>query len=202
MNELMTISDPRGERVLERTRNFFLMVAAQTLAGVLLIAVGFSAQQPGGSHAVRPMVPDNLAVHAPPVQPIPYSHKKHVALGLECKGCHSNPEPGKLMSFPATNTCMQCHITIAKDKPSIQKLAEYSKSQGSIPWVRVYTVLPGITWTHRAHLAGRVNCETCHGQVAQMDATSEVTSVTTMYSCLNCHEMNHAKTACDTCHKS
>jgi len=28
-----------------------------------------------------------------------------------------------------------------------------------------------------------------------------VTSVTTMYSCLNCHEMNQAKTACDTCHK-
>jgi hypothetical protein len=30
---------------------------------------------------------------------------------------------------------------------------------------------------------------------------SEVTSVTTMYGCLNCHEMNHAKASCDTCHK-
>jgi len=97
---------------------------------------------------------------------------------------------------------MQCHVIIAKNKPAIQKLAAFSKAQKPIPWVRVYTVLPGVSWTHRAHLEAGVKCETCHGQVAQMDAMSEVTSVTTMYSCLNCHELNHAKTACYTCHKS
>jgi c(7)-type cytochrome triheme protein len=96
---------------------------------------------------------------------------------------------------------MQCHVTIAKEKPSIQKLAEYFKSKQAIPWVRVYTVLPGVAWNHRVHLEAGVKCESCHGQVAQMDEMSEVTSVTTMYSCLNCHEINRAKTACDTCHK-
>jgi hypothetical protein len=120
---------------------------------------------------------------------------------LDCKDCHTNPEPGKLMTFPETSKCMLCHVTVAKDKPSIQKLAEYSKSKQAIPWVRVYTVLPGVAWNHRTHLQGGVKCETCHGQVRQMEAMSEVTSVTTMYSCLNCHEMNQAKTACDTCHQ-
>jgi len=34
------------------------------------------------------------------------------------------------------------------------------------------------------------------GAVAEMATMSEVTSVTTMYSCLSCHEMNHAKASC------
>jgi Cytochrome c7 and related cytochrome c len=151
--------------------------------------------------ATKRMVPDNPSPHPAPAQPIPYSHKQHLAFGLQCKECHANPEPGKLMTFPDTAKCMQCHITIAKEKPSIQKIAEFSASNQAIPWVRIYEVIPGVSWTHRAHLAAGLKCETCHGEVRQLAAMSEVTSVVTMYSCLNCHEMNHAKTSCDTCHK-
>lgn len=179
-----------------------LVVAAQAVAAFLFVGTQLRARQTTRAQATKQMVPDNPSEHTPPAQPIPYSHKTHLALGLECKDCHTNPDPGVLMTFPATSKCMQCHVTIAKNKPSIQKLAEFSKSQKPIPWVRVYTVLQGITWTHRMHLQAGVKCETCHGPVAQMDAMSEVTSVTTMYSCLNCHELNHAKTACDTCHKN
>lgn len=177
------------------------VVMAATLAAVLIFAVGLTAQPAASPQEAKQMVPDNPSEHTPPAQPIEYSHKKHLAFGLECKKCHTNPEPGKLMTFPATSICMGCHVTIAKDKPSIQKLAEYAKSKQAIPWVRVYTVLPGVAWNHRAHLEAGVKCETCHGQVREMDAISEVTSVTTMYSCLHCHEMNHAKSACDACHK-
>jgi len=177
-----------------------VVVAVMRISALLLLTSRLSAQQAPPQMA-KQMVPDNPSEHTPPVQPIPYSHKKHLSFGLECKNCHTNPDPGKLMTFPATSKCMQCHVTIAKEKPSIQKLAEYFKSKQPIPWVRVYTVLPGVAWNHRAHLEGGVKCESCHGQVAQMDAMSEVTSVTTMYSCLNCHEINRAKTACDTCHK-
>jgi len=105
------------------------------------------------------------------------------------------------MTFPDASKCMLCHVTISKDNVSIHKLAEYAKSKQAIPWIRVYAVLPGVAWNHRVHLEAGVTCETCHGQVRQIEAMSELTSVTTMYSCLNCHEMNHAKTACDTCHK-
>src|ERR1700690_4192603 len=151
--------------------------------------------------AVRLMVPDNPGPHPAPEQPLPYSHKQHLAMGLECKECHRNPEPGNLMTLPETAKCMQCHVTIAKDKPAIMKLATFANSKEPIPWVRVYKVLPGIAWSHRAHLAAGVKCETCHGAVAEMATMSEVTSVTTMSSCLNRHEMNHAKSSCDTCHK-
>jgi hypothetical protein len=179
-----------------------LLFVAQVMVAALFVVGRLSAQQSTQLMTEKKMVPDNLSEHTPPAQPIPYSHKTHLAVGLECKDCHTNPEPGRLMTFPATSKCMQCHVTIAKNKPSIQKLAELSKSQKPIPWVRVYTVLQGIAWTHRTHLQAGMKCEICHGPVAQMDAMSEVTSVTTMYSCLNCHEMNHAKTACDTCHKN
>jgi Cytochrome c7 and related cytochrome c len=182
-------------------KNIALVIAAPALAALFTLAAGLAAQQVASTPPVKKMVPDNPSEHPAPAQPIPYSHKKHLSFGLECKQCHTNPEPGKLMTFPDTAICMQCHVTIAKDKPSIQKLAEYSKSKQPIPWVRVYTVLSGVAWNHRVHLEASVKCETCHGQVRELDAMSEVTSITTMYSCLNCHELNQAKTACDTCHK-
>ena len=181
--------------------SFRMMILAQALAGLVFLGGEYAAGQAPPVQAAKVMVPDNPSEHPAPAQPISYSHKKHLAFGLECKKCHTNPEPGKLMTFPATSTCMECHVTIAKDKPSIKTLADYAKSKRVIPWVRVYRVLPGVAWSHRAHLDAGVKCETCHGQVAQMEAMSEVTSVTTMYSCLNCHELNHAKAACDTCHK-
>jgi hypothetical protein len=179
-----------------------IVLKTQILAALFFVTQIAAAQSAAQSQNAKPMVPENLSVHTPPVQPLPYSHKTHLAVGLECKECHTNPDPGKLMTFPATTKCMQCHVTIAKNKPAIQKLAEFAKSQRPIPWVRVYTVLTGVSWSHRPHLEAGQKCETCHGQVAQMEAMSEVTSVTTMYSCLNCHEMNHAKTACETCHKN
>jgi hypothetical protein len=181
----------------EKLRNAIFVSAL--LFGVAMCAAAKTSPQ---SSSEKQMVPDNPSIHTPPVQPIPYSHKLHLALGLECKNCHTNPNPGRLMTFPATGKCMQCHVTIAKDKPAIQKLAGFAKSQQPIPWVRVYKVLPGVAWNHRAHLEAGIKCEVCHGQVEQMEQMSEVTSVVTMYSCLHCHELNKAKTACVTCHKN
>jgi Cytochrome c7 and related cytochrome c/Cytochrome c3 len=170
-------------------------------ASVLFLVASLALPQVTPSQATKSVVTNNPSPHSAPAQPIPYSHKKHLALGLDCKDCHTNPEPGKLMTFPDTSRCMQCHSVVAKDKPAVQKLASYAKSKQAVPWVRVYTVLPGVEWGHRQHLQAGVSCETCHGQVREMEQMSEVTSVTSMAVCLNCHEANRAKTVCDTCHK-
>jgi Cytochrome c7 and related cytochrome c/Class III cytochrome C family len=183
-----------------RERTLAVALTAISVAAPFVLALSVRAQQPMGTQAIKQEVPENLAEHLPPVQPIPYSHKTHLALGLECKACHTNPEPGKLMTFPATSTCMSCHAAVAKGKPAIQKLAAFAKSQEAVPWVRVYAVLPGVNWTHRKHLDAGMKCETCHGQVAQMDAMSETTSVTTMAVCISCHKANNAPTVCQTCH--
>jgi hypothetical protein len=179
------------------------IVAALNLALFLLLwcpTKNAGAQQSGAAAEVKQEVPDNPVEHAPPDQPIPYSHKSHLALGLPCTTCHTNPAPGNLMTFPATSTCMSCHISVATNKPAILKLTEYSKSKQPIPWVRVYKVLPGVSWTHKKHLDAGMKCQMCHGQVAQMDRMSEATSVTTMGVCLKCHMDHGAPVVCSTCH--
>ena len=165
----------------------------------LLFAVAFGAAgQP--SAAAKQEVPDNIAPHAAPAQPLPYSHKTHIALGLECRRCHTNPDPGNQMMFPATTVCMTCHSIIAKDKPAIVKLAEFARTGQAIPWQRVYQVTTGVTWSHRKHLAAGMQCVMCHGQVPQVAAMAQNTSVTSMASCITCHESHKVSTACQTCH--
>ncbi|HUA19813.1 MAG TPA: cytochrome c3 family protein [Bryobacteraceae bacterium] len=165
------------------------------LAIWLFLASGALAQP-----AAKQEVPDNLAGHAAPAQPLPFSHKIHVGRGLQCRQCHTNPDPGLQMTFPATSTCMQCHATIAKDRPGIQRLAAFAKSGDPIPWVRVYQVTPGVTWTHRKHLEAGMQCGMCHGNVGALDAMAETTAVTSMASCISCHAAHNAGTTCHTCH--
>jgi hypothetical protein len=182
-----------------------IVLVAGFASAVLAVALLFTtlsvrAQQPAATADAKKDVPDNLAEHTPPVQPLPYSHQTHLALGLECNMCHANPEPGNMMTFPATSTCMSCHDTVATKKPSIQKLAAYAKSGQTIPWVRVYAVTSGVNWTHRKHLEAGIKCETCHGPVADMAVMSQATSVTSMGVCINCHQLHAAPTVCQTCH--
>jgi formate-dependent nitrite reductase cytochrome c552 subunit len=136
----------------------------------------------------------------PPEQPLPYSHKTHAAVGLNCLDCHVNPEPGARMRFPAADTCMACHATIANDKPPIQKLSEFAKSGRPIPWVRVYTVPEYVFWSHRIHLKARLTCETCHGPVASRDALWKENDPS-MDWCVQCHQQKNAGLGCGTsCH--
>jgi cytochrome c7-like protein len=175
-----------------KRRKFLARALAFSLLG--LLASAMSAQE------ARQQVPDNVTPHAAPVQPLPYSHKTHLALGLSCQGCHSNPEPGNMMTFPATGKCMQCHVDVAKNTPAILKLAEFAKSGQPIPWQRVYQITPGVNWSHRKHLQAGMQCVMCHGEVSRLDAMAETTAVTSMASCIACHQAHNAPTVCQTCH--
>jgi len=177
--------------------------AGGLIALAIVFLVGFAARAQQAAQRAQPAkqeVADNLAPHPAPTQPIPFSHKLHVAQGVRCQNCHTNPDPGSQMTFPATSTCMMCHTTIAKDRPAIVKLAELAKSNQAIPWVRAYQITPGVTWTHRAHLQAGMQSTMCHGEVGQVEAISQSTSVTAMGSCISCHQAHNAPTTCSTCH--
>lgn len=180
---------------MTKTAVIFAIVTGSIL---LLVTAVVRAQQP-----VVPAAPvqANLAPHPAPVQPLPFSHKTHVGVGVQCQTCHTNPGAGTQMTFPATSTCMACHTSIAANRPAIVKLTEFAKSNQAIPWVRVYEVLPGVTWTHRSHLQAGIRCETCHGAVGELDAMAKVTAVTGMASCISCHQAQKASTACVICHR-
>jgi hypothetical protein len=136
-----------------------------------------------------------------PVQPLPFSHKQHVANGLVCKDCHAMPEPGDHATFPATAKCMACHITIKKESVAIQKLAEYHKNHEEIPWKRVYRVPDYVSFSHKVHVTNaKAACETCHGEVRDRDVMRKEKE-TSMAVCLDCHKTAGASTACDFCHE-
>src|SRR5688500_5586416 len=101
-----------------------------------------------------------LLAQQPAQQPVPYSHKTHVALGLECKTCHKNPDPGDMMGFPPVSTCMGCHTTVKKDSPHIQKLAAAAQDKKEIEWKRIYQIATFVFFSHRAHLEAGATCET------------------------------------------
>lgn len=174
------------------TTRFHVLFA---LACTLFLSAALSAQQ-----APAPLVAANPAPHEAPTQPLPFSHRTHLAVGQRCQTCHTAPGDGRQMTFPATATCMTCHRTIASGRPAVRKLAEFAASGQAVPWVRVYQVLPGVTWSHRPHVAAGVECETCHGAVRDMAVMSKTTAVTGMASCVSCHQARQAATACATCH--
>lgn len=158
-----------------------------------------------GQSAPRP-AKNSTAEQAPaaaPAQPLHFSHKAHVAaLKLKCAECHANSGTGEQMSYPAAAQCMFCHVAIAKDRPDIQKLARFAKDKEEIPWARVYSVPDWVFWSHRTHLEAKVECEACHGRVAEMEATARATEVTTMGGCVGCHQKGGAgPTGCLACHE-
>jgi hypothetical protein len=104
------------------------------------------------------------------------------------------------MTLPATSLCMSCHSTIGKEKPAIQKLAEFAAAKKPIPWVRVYSLPAAVFWDHRNHLKTGAQCEQCHGQVSRMDILVKATNVTTMDGCVGCHRDHNAGTGCGFCH--
>jgi hypothetical protein len=138
-------------------------------------------------------------IPAPP-QPIPFSHKKHVALGVKCLDCHPIRQPGFAAGFPKEATCMGCHLTMKTDSPSIQKLAEFNKAKKPVPWVKVYRVPDYVWFSHEVHhREAKLECAECHGPVAQRDVIAKEKS-TSMNACMDCHRQKNASNECDVCH--
>jgi hypothetical protein len=145
-------------------------------------------------------VPDTIGPRHEAGQPVPFSHKAHLARGLECRTCHVNPDPGRMMTYPATDTCMSCHAVIASDKPSIETLKKLAESGRPIPWKRIYALTEGVQWSHRVHLDAGAACDTCHGDLRQVEVVSESKAILAMASCIGCHQAHAAPTQCVNCH--
>ena len=137
---------------------------------------------------------------SPPPQPIPFSHKVHLKLGLNCLTCHTIAAPGFEAGLPPDSQCMLCHASIKKESPAIQKLAAHEASGKPLKWARIYT-LPRFVWfSHQSHHqdAG-LACEQCHGPVSERDLIVKE-KPTSMGFCMDCHAQRDAPNGCDFCH--
>jgi hypothetical protein len=168
------------------------------IAGVLLLVVGVALV----SRAQEPVVARRTPPPEGPGQPLPYSHRQHLELGLlECADCHVNPDQGRLMTFPDTDTCLSCHETMPASAAALQRLESARASGTPIPWVRVYRLADYVYWSHATHVGAAIACETCHGPVAERDVIALETNITTKRGCVTCHEARQVLSDCGDCHE-
>jgi hypothetical protein len=144
-------------------------------------------------------------VFAAPEQPIAYSHRVHVEAGVQCLFCHSSALRSDVAGIPSVQKCMGCHSVIATDSPLIQEVSGYWERGEPIPWVRVNAQPDFVYFSHQPHMGASLSCESCHGDVGQMEVVHPVVKMD-MGWCLDCHlkqpEEKVARLAdCLACHK-
>ena len=140
------------------------------------------------------------AAERPTSQPIAFSHQQHVGeLEFDCQLCHAYARRGPVAGIPSVARCVGCHRVVQVDRPEIEKLLHYWEDAEPIPWVRVHVLPEHVRFTHKRHERAGVTCQTCHGDVSQMDAAQQVEPLT-MGWCLSCHKERRASIDCLTCH--
>jgi len=145
----------------------------------------------------------------PPEQPIEFTHKLHVGLGVQCLYCHPGALRGPSPGLPTQNKCWGCHQQITKtfESEKLAVLVEHIQNNEPIKWVPVAQVPDFVHFTHRPHIAAGLNCEKCHGDMSKVEI-AENPQVMNMGWCLNCHkewagddeEKLIKLTDCGTCH--
>ncbi len=157
-------------------------------AALLVVALGWAQRT------------DEKLPGEPPEQPIPFSHKLHSGIGIECLDCHPIRGEGFAAGYPQEATCLGCHMVVNKETPAIRRMTEFAKKKKPIPWVRVYEVPQYVWFSHETHHRdAEIGCETCHGPVQEWDVLAKEIS-TSMQACMGCHAKSKASNACDFCH--
>ncbi len=154
---------------------------------LLSVAVGLCAAFYYGA------TPKTLVVGYQPAQPIPFSHKIHIdQLGMDCRYCHPFVEVSGHANVPSASTCWNCHQHVQLESPRLAPLRKsidpaYPGYDGKpIEWVRVHKAPDYVYFNHSAHVNRGVSCQSCHGNVNQMDVITHDQPLS-MGWCLACH---------------
>ena len=120
-------------------------------------------------------------------QPVPFSHKHHVAgLGIDCRYCHTSVEDSAFAGIPATKVCMTCHSLVWKDAEILEPVRASYREDRSIEWTRVHDLPDFAFFDHSIHVHKGIGCSTCHGRVDEMPLMWREQTLN-MDWCLSCH---------------
>jgi hypothetical protein len=132
------------------------------------------------------MTPKYTQVGYAPIQPVPYSHAKHVGeLGLDCRYCHSTIDTAGA-ALPTAQTCMNCHSQIKVASPALAVVRDSFQTGKSIPWVHVHVLPSFVYFDHSIHVNRGISCVECHDKVNEMDVVTQRRPAS-MGFCLECH---------------
>ena len=168
------------------------------IAWLCLLPIGLLGAQQSRPPVYRPpqeTLPRKLAR-----QPVPFSHKIHNAEGLECQDCHPTARKKLRAGLPRLRDCMNCHQTIGRENPAIQRMAKlYAGGVDKVTWVRAYTTPEYVWFSHKKHVSKSSACTRCHGDVTQHDVLPQEMAVN-MTACMNCHAHMGVTIECYICH--
>ncbi len=133
------------------------------------------------------MTPKYTRVGYAPVQPVPFSHAKHVQeVGLDCRYCHSNVDKSGHSNVPSSQTCMNCHSIIKTTSPLLAPVRESYEKGTPVPWVWIHQTPDYAYFNHAVHVNRGISCVECHGKVNEMQVVWHDKSHS-MGFCLDCH---------------
>jgi cytochrome c551/c552 len=149
-----------------------------------------------------------------PTQPIYYSHKVHAGINqINCLYCHGSAWESRHAAIPSVNICMNCHKSINEyvkgpklydeegkeingtaEIEKLYKFANYTYGKpwdpsmaNPIEWIKIHNLPDHVYFNHAQHVnAGKVACQTCHGNIQEMDVVEQKTDLS-MGWCINCH---------------
>lgn len=122
-----------------------------------------------------------------PTQPVAFDHSLHVdQLGMDCRYCHNHVDESAHSNIPSTNTCMNCHVQIQSNAPTLALIRNSYDSGEPVEWVRIHKTPDYVYFNHAVHVNRGVSCVECHGQVNQMEVVWHDKSLS-MGFCLDCH---------------
>jgi hypothetical protein len=123
----------------------------------------------------------------PVEQPVPFSHKHHVAgLGIDCRFCHASVEVSSNAGLPPTYTCMTCHSQIWTNAEILAPVRQSLADDKPIVWNRINDLPDYVYFNHGIHLAKGIGCSSCHGEVDRMPLSYKAKTLTMQF-CLDCH---------------
>jgi hypothetical protein len=130
-----------------------------------------------------------------PEQPIAFSHRLHAGhKAIDCRFCHPYVERSIHPGLPPVEKCLYCHNYIIAGHPEIRKEHNYYNTQTPTPWRKVYYVPEHVLFNHQRHIKREIACESCHGEVRQMDRLKDHRFK--MGFCVACHREKGANLDC------
>jgi len=95
-------------------------------------------------------------------QPVPFSHKHHTNLGIDCRYCHTSVDKSGFANIPPTQTCMNCHNVMWKESDMLGPVRESWKTGESLEWTRVHDLPDFVYFNHSIHVDNGIGCATFH----------------------------------------
>jgi hypothetical protein len=122
-----------------------------------------------------------------PDQPVLFSHRHHAGeLRIDCRYCHATVETSPFAGMPSTRTCLTCHSQIFTMTAMLQPVVASATRGEPLQWTRVTRLPDHVFFDHSIHVAKRIDCATCHGDVRAMALLAKAEPMTMRW-CLDCH---------------